>query len=156
MRGRTQQVGRRTQGASVGRHSGVMVDGKDPNFEYSFRRIADIEAGGGIDNQGYAAVGADNYNGETWGGPRSLQSRSRTSKQIRNQDTILCKRPLDVAAHFKADENRKYNAQAQLVLHAGKRARVALRKLDSGAIVENQSKGLERAFKQRPGPTMEE
>jgi hypothetical protein len=156
IRGRTQQIGARTRSAGGSRHSSVSVSNKDPNFDYSFRRVIEIEQGGGVDMQGYSIVDAATNTGETISGPKTLASRGRGKKQLGFMDVVLAKRPKADSGYYQSYENERYNAQQQLVLHAAKRAKVALRNLDSGSIVENQSTGLEKAFKQRPGPTMEE
>lgn len=153
MKSRTQQLPRTQQ--AVGRYSPTMVAKKDPRFEYSFRRKVDIEQGGGMDHLGYEPVSEENYNGEVWNGPRSMQQRSKGRKQIVLQDTILCKRDKETANFFKAHEDEKYNAQCRLVMTASKNADGALRKLDPGAVVVDTSTGLEKAMPQRQGPTQE-
>ncbi len=153
IKSRTQELPRTQQ--KIGRYSATMVAQKDKGFDYSFRRKADIEQGGGMDHLGYEPVSEENYNGETWNGPRSMQLRSKGRKQIVLQDTILCKRPMETANFFKAHEDEKYNAQCRLVMTASKNADGALRKLDPGAVIVDHSTGLEKAMPQRTGPTQE-
>ena len=154
MKNRSQATSR-TQSKTLGRFSATMVANKDPGFEYSFRRKADIEEGGGMDHLGFEPVSEENYADEVWSGPRSMQARSKGRKQIVLQDTVLCKRPLETANFFKRIENEKYNAQCRLVQTASRSADVKLRELDPGAVVVNHSTGLEKAMPQRTGPTEE-
>ncbi len=136
-------------------HSAVSVAGKDPKFDYSFRRRKDIEDGGGMDILGFEPVGEGNSSDERWNGPKSLQARTKGRKQIVNQDTILCRRPLETARYFKRLEDEKYNAQCRLVLSAAKNSQQKLRSLDPGAVVVDRHQGLEAAMVQRTGPTTE-
>ena len=153
MKNRTQQLPRTQQ--KIGRFSPTMIANKEPGMDYSFRRRADIEQGGGMDHLGFEPVGESNYAGEIWNGPRSMQQNSIGRKQVVLQDTILCKRPNETAQFFKAHEDEKYNAQCRLVMTASRSADGALRKLDPGAVIVDSSTGLEKAMPQRPGPTQE-
>lgn len=153
MKNRSQQTSRTQQVA--GRFSATMIANKDPKFDYSFRKKSDIEQGGGMDHVGFEPVSEENYSGEVWNGPRSMQQRSMGRKQVVLQDTILCKRPMETANFFKAQENEKYNAQCRLVMTASRNADGALRRLDPGAVVVDSSTGLEKAMPQRPGITEE-
>lgn len=153
MRSRTQQTPRTQQ--TIGRFSATMIANKDPNFDYSFRVRKMIEEGGGMDHLGFEPVCEENYNNETWNGPRSMQVRSKGRKQILYQDTILCKRPLETANFFKRMEDEKYNSQCRLVTTASRMANQSLRNLDPGAVIVDRSSGLEKAAPQRSGPTEE-
>jgi len=139
-----------------GRHSPLMIANKDPNFDYSFRPKADIEAGGGRDMHGYEPVCKNNSCGEVWDGPKALQSKGAKG-QIVFQDTICCKRPKEVSDYFKEQENIKYNSQVRLIMESGRRARASLRSLDAGSVVVDKTDfGPRRALTQRVGPTEQE
>jgi len=150
---RTKRISRTRE--TIGRFSFTQIQGKDPNFDYSFQKIEDVEKGGGATFTGYEPVSEKNYAGETWGGPPSMQVRSRATKEIRYLDTIACKRDKETSAFFKRLEDEKYNAQCNLILSANQRVQVSLRQLDPGSVVVNRTTGLEKAMKQRPGPSQE-
>lgn len=153
MRGRTHQVGSKTIGAT--RFSPLAVANKDPNFDYSWQRRKEIEEGGGTNNKGWQPVDATNTNGETWDGPKEMMGKTKGS-QLRNEDTVLCKRPKSVSNWFKTQEDETYNAQAAFVRTSAKNAQTELRKIDPNAIVVDRSEGMDKAFTQRTGPTEEE
>lgn len=153
MRGRTHQVGSKTQNTT--RYSPLAVANKDPAFDYSWQRRREIEDGGGVNNKGWIPIDATNTNGETWDGPKEMMGKTQGS-QLRNEDTVLCKRPKSVSAWLKSQEDEAYNAQARFVQSAAKNAQAELRKIDPNAVVSDRSEGMEKAFTQRTGPTEEE
>lgn len=152
MQSRTQQNGTRTS-QSLTRPSALIVENKDPNFDYSFRRKEDIDQGGGVDVYGYEPVGQGNSSGEVWGGPAGMAHKSRGSKQKVHLDTILCRRTKEVSSYFKQLENEKYNSQVRFIRDAAKNARLALRDLDPGSVVKDESQVSAKVFTQRTGPT---
>src|SRR3990167_4609094 len=153
-RGMTQELGHRTQ--KVAKFSPLMVTGKDPEFDYAFRRKSDLEQNGGIDFQGFQIVSEVNNNGERWDGPKSLQSIYSARGSISYVDTVLCKRPKEVSVFFKKLENEKYNAQVRFIQSSANRTQMKLRQLDPGASVLDNSHGLDsKVFMQRVGPNEE-
>lgn len=152
MQSRTQQNGQRTS-QSITRHSALFVGNKDPNFDYSFRRKEDIEQGGGVDLYGYEPLNSSNSSGETWGGPAGMAHKTKGGKQKVYLDTVLCKRPKEVSAYFKNLEDEKYNSQVRFIRDAAKNARLALRDLDAGSVVKDESQVSAKVFTQRTGPT---
>lgn len=137
-------------------HSVLDVANLDPEFDYSFRRIKDVEDGDGIDQYGFEPLSAANWKGERSIGPSITMAKTKGAKQIRVQDTILCKRPLEAAKYFKDMEDEKFNAQQNLVRMAAQNAKAALRELDPGATLQDDSKGMDKAFTQRVGPTTDQ
>jgi hypothetical protein len=153
---RTLQSGQRTE-AHTHRHSAVAIANKDPNFDYSFRLRKEIEENGGVDHYGYEPVDASNHGGETFAGPVAKALQRRKTNRIIHHDTVLCKRPKEISRYFQERDDEKYNSQQQLVIHASKHRREELAKIrGSNATVVDQSSGLEKAFKQRVGPTESE
>lgn len=148
-RGKTRSLGSKTQSI---RRTALMIDNKDPSFDYSFRRRKDIDEGGGQDMYGYVPVQRSNNNDEVWHGPKGLQTQSK-AKQIVYQDTILCKRPKEVSQYFQQQEDEKYNSQVRLVLSTSKRVQMGLRQIDPDATVEDGSNFNESGFSQKIGPT---
>ena len=138
--GKTLLSGGKTATATK-RYTALSISGKDPQSDYSFRRVDAIEAGGGQDMYGYEPVKDANYAGETWDGPVGMTSKTRGTKQIRYQDVILCKRHKSVSDHFKRIEDEQYNAQTRLVLSAARMAKEKLRSIDPDCIVEDQASG---------------
>lgn len=155
--GKTVLSGEKTH-RSASPHSRTDISGKDPNYDYAFRRHADIDGATGMDMYGYVPVGKDNYSGETWSGPKSMQQRSKGASQIRFDDVILCKRDKETSRYFKAQEDERYNSQIRLVQSASSRARAQLRAIDPDAVVVDEAKPAESAARltQRPGPTIKE
>lgn len=149
---RTQANGSKTA-KSVTRHSALNIANKDPNFDYSFRRKEDIEQGGGVDVYGYRPVGADSKDAESYGGPAALFHKSRGKNQIVNLDTVLCKRPKEVAEYFKSLEDDKYNSQVMFVRDATKNSRDKLRSIDPRAVLTDNSDFSGKPFTQRTGKT---
>lgn len=154
MRNRSRNVSR-TQ-MSMNRFSQTLVQNKDPNFEYSFKRRADIE-NGSAEAWGWDVVNEDNNSGEVRKLDRTIKKRTGGSKQVSLIDTVLCRRDKnsDIAIYERQHENSKYNAQIQLIKTASQRSKAALRELDPGAIVVDGSKNLDRVLVQRTGPTEE-
>jgi len=134
-------------------HSPLTVLNKDPNYDYCFRNKVDIDEGGGVDHYGWEPLNAANHSGEEWGGPSGLAPKTRGKNQKVFMDTILCKRGKEVSNYFKRLEDEKYNAQVRFIRDAAKNARLALRDLDPGAIVKDESEVSSRVFTQRTGPT---
>lgn len=151
MQSRTQLNGRNT--AKTAGHSPLSVFNKDPNFDYSFQSRAAVEEGGGVDHNGWEALGVHNSNGEEWGGPAGLAPKTKGKSQKVYIDTILCKRSKEVSQYFKRFEDEKYNAQIRFIRDAAKNARVALRELDPGSIVKDETETSSKVFTQRQGPT---
>ena len=152
VKNKTKQIGKKTARHT---HRGMFeIEGKEAGMEYSFRRYVDIEQGGGTDMYGYEPVDKHNSKGEAWAAPRGVKPRGGTG-QMRNMDTILCKRPEEAGDYFREEENERYNSQTQLVMTASKRANGKLRQINTGqqiAKVEGELTGSEY-FTQRPGPT---
>lgn len=149
---RTQRVGERTQ-----RHTYVApltIQNKDPRFDYSFRNRKAIEDGGGEDIYGYEAIREGNNSGEVFSAFPG-QKKTRGGREMRYLDAIACRRPKEISAHFKREEDEKYNAQVRHVRSAAKRAREALRNLDPDSVVESKSEFKGPGMSQRPGPTEE-
>jgi hypothetical protein len=152
---KTRQIGMKT-----GQHTGrldLVVENKDPKFDYSFCRMKDVEEGGGMTRNGYEPIGPDNTNGECWAAPHGQTARGGKG-QIRYQDTILCRRPKDTSKYFKEMEDEQYNSQIRLVQSASKRANGKLRQIDPGLGLINVSQEMStgKRFSQRTGPTEKE
>ena len=159
MKNKTKSVGSKTQKHT--RHSNLDVANKDPNSDYCFRRKKEIEDGGGMDNYGYEAVNATNSHGEEWNGPASMK-RKGGKGQMTNQDTVLCKRPLETAKYFKRIEDEKYNAQILHIKNACAAAKDKLRNISpdyvssaTSTLTNTEEEQNDRAFTQRPGVTEE-
>ena len=146
---KTQSIGAKTKNFSP-QISRLAILGKNPAYDYSFRRKKEIEEGSGMDEYGYEHVGIGNTDGETWATPVPLKSKG--ARQIVYQDTILCRRKKEVSQYFINQENEKYNTQKQMISESARNARIQLRKLDPNAVVTDDIKSSD-GFSQRPGPT---
>lgn len=155
---KTKQIGTRTN-RKVTRRSPLNIANKDSRFDYSFRRKADIEEGGGMDQYGFTPVNSSNSNGESFSIPGipAAKTKTRGKNQIILGDTVLCKRPLETKEYFTALENEKYNSQKRMVRDVAKRATIKLR--ESGFSADDfeirDDSGGENDFTQRAGPTEE-
>lgn len=150
MESKTSQNGLKT--AQNFKGQSLVVLNKDPNYDYSFRRKAEVEQGGGVDRYGYEPITKGNSNGESWAIPY-MSTKTKGSGQIVLEDVILCKRPKEVSTYFKSIEDERYNSQKLLIKNAAKNAQVKLRQLDPSATVTDSSSGIN--FTQRKGPTEE-
>ena len=152
---KTQSVGYRTQ-STARRPSHLNVTGKDPAFDYCFRKREEIEKGGGIDQYGYEPVGRENNSGEDWALPDVIKSahKKRSGKSLIFEDVILCKRPKEVSQYFQQIEDQKYNLQVNLIKEAAPRAQAKLRMGDQRATVTSDMSGMDLSH--RKGPTIEE
>lgn len=132
-------------------YSELDIDNKDPNFSYSFINIEKIEKGGGMAPGGWRPLSETNNSGETW---NSIYGdwATDTNFSFRYEDTILCRRPKRLTEFFGAQENRKYNANINLINNIGKGVRERLRSLDPNAKVDDSKN---TRYTQRVGPTME-
>lgn len=133
-------------------YSALDIANKDPNFDYSFRLRKEIEEGGGVDIYGFEPINEGNTSGEAWQGPiKALQKRGKSS--IVYQDTILCRRPKEVAEYFQSVNNTRYNNQISFVKSIAPEANVKLRNMNSDSGVTMDVKG-KNDFTQKTGPTM--
>lgn len=151
---KTQAIGRKTETLKV-RHTRFNVNNKDDAFDYSFRRKADIETGGGSDEYGYEPVSAENSSGEEFSVPGAAM-KTKGKGQLVIQDVILCRRPKEVSAEFKRMEDEKFNNQQNYIKNVAQRHRAKLREIvgenDIDFRVTDQ---MSTTSKQRKGPTEE-
>lgn len=150
---KTKRIGEKT--AFHTNRQDLAIENKNPNYDYSFRRMKDIEEGGGADFYGWEPIGVGNSDGETWQGPHGFSPRGAT-KTMRLQDVIACRRKKEISEAIKADEDEKYNAQVNLVRSATQRARGKLRQIDPGGNISVEGGLAPNQLKQRPGPTEKE
>jgi hypothetical protein len=145
----------RTISQKTKRPSGLEIVNKHPDFEYSFRLRKEVEEGGGQDRYGYEPVTAANTSGEARAITFAPGMKSKKAPgAILLQDTMLCKRPKQVAAYFKSLEDEAYNSHMEMIKNSAQRAQVRLRQVDGSATVTDQTSGID--FTQRVGPNMEE
>lgn len=139
------------------RASRTAVTGKDPDYEYSFKRRVDVLTDGGSAMQeGWEAINKENSKGENWetaNHVRTLKDRTKATGEIHFHDTVLCRRHKEDAAYFKNFEDRKYNAQMKLLNEAAKDAKQKLRPIGDQAGLKDEFKQTGRQFTQRAGPT---
>jgi len=135
----------------------LTIDGKDPNMDYSFRPIKDIEEGRGQDLQGYVPIDAGNEKGETWGGPKSFQRKTKGFEQIRYMDTVACKRTMEQKKYFDDESNRRYNTSKEWTESvSNEKMKLDFSKIRKNSKVTTELEITGRGFTQRPGPTLEE
>ena len=145
MESRTQQIGNRT-----GRNTRTAVAGKDPNFDYAFKRRAQVEEGQ-AGQEGWEVV--KGRKGETWFNPFAAKQEAKTkgTGQMALGDTILCKRSKEASAYFKEHNHyAKRKAQNRLIRDARGFAQKTLRQGDPEARITGDVK-----FTQKAGPNME-
>lgn len=153
---KTRELGSKTHGYYA--HQQLAILNRDPRFDYSFQRRKDVEEGGLGEQLGWEPVTAKNSCGETWAGPSGAISKTAAKKSLYFQDTLLCKRPLEVSAEIKRMEDEKYNAQKFLVKNAARNARIQLRQIEESIGLEPSASVEDRStmnFTQRKGPTQE-
>lgn len=144
------------------RWSRLSVTGKEPGYDYCFRRRKDIDENGGMDQHGWEPIGVANHKGEELGVPDRVKkhmAKGGGRKQIIYEDVILCKRPVEVTAFFKEQEDERYNAQVNLIKNAATSARGKLRErmVEGGFDADSAdiTGTVETKLTQRLGPSIE-
>ena len=135
-----------------GRYSAITIQNKDPRFDYSMARRADIE--NGSDMYGWEPLNSANNNGEKFGNYPGAKTKG--NGQLNYLDTTACKRPKEVSEFFKREEDEKYNTQLRLVRSSSKNIKAAFRKLDPNSTVINKGSLSGPGMTQRQGPTEED
>lgn len=146
-------------GSSSHNFSRIKIDNLDPSFDYSFRLKMDVEKGGGMDRYGYEAVNESNSCGESWASPIAAYSKKRFGTIIL-EDTVLCKRPLEIKTYWDNENNKRYNSQIRFVNQNSQAAKQKLRNAESALGLENKADVTDSShfsgpgFTQRPAPTV--
>lgn len=157
---KTQRIGEKTR-KKVERVSPLNVLNKDPRFDYSFRRKSEIEDAGGEDMYGWGPVKTGNCSDEVLDNPLARfrkteqKTKTKTRKEMKYLDVVLCRRPKEVSEYFRAQENEKYNANVRFIKSVSKNAKESFR--DSGVEVSmnDTSKYQGPSVEQRLGTTEE-
>jgi len=148
-------VANRTQQVETEKHtkfSYLNIQNRNPAYDYSFQRRREIEDAGGQHPLGWEPITAGNEDGESLASLPFTEKTRGTGNMIYH-DTIACRRKKEVSRFLKTEEDERYNAQIAHVRSASKRAREALRELDSEATVLDKSRFSGPGMTQRKGPT---
>ena len=138
---RTEKIGTRT-----GKFSRTAIAEKDPNFDYCFKRKADVESGL-VGQEGWE-VARDS----SWFTPYQKQAKTKGRAQLALGDTVLCKRSTEASEYFNDYINEKRKAQIRLIKSAATDARQSLKQTGySFKVTDN----IKTNFTQKIGPNLE-
>lgn len=156
---KTQKNGQKTSAART-RNSALSVIGKNPDFDYCFRKKSDIQDGGGEDMYAWSPVKQGNSSGEEHDNPlaryRAGNRGSKTAaskKEITHLDVVLCRRPKEVGEYFQSQEDQKYNAGVGFIKSVSKNAREKFRDGGADVSVKDSSRHEGPSVNQRMGTT---